>query len=140
MQLDGAFGAPELGPIEQRGAQVDDAGVQTQQLVFETELVARRRAAALRQQLLKDGFVDLPGALPVGVGQRRARRSGGQAQMPRLALAGRQAAADLAQRLGTAELAKQHGDELSPAGEAAGVALPAMLADGLFKLRAREQL
>ena len=55
--------------------------------------------------------------------------------MPQLALAGRQAAADLAQRLGTAELAKQHGDELSPAGEAAGVALPAMLADGLFKLR-----
>ncbi len=114
MELDGALGALELGPIKQRGAQIDDAGVQTQQLVFETELVARRRAAALRQQLMKDRFVDLPRALPVGVGQRRARRCGGQAQVPQLAFAGRQTAANLTQRLGAAELAEQHGDETVP--------------------------
>src|SRR5271157_4271603 len=39
--------------------------------------------------------------------------------MPQLALTGRQSAANLAQRLGPAQLAEQHGDELSPTAEAA---------------------
>src|SRR5208337_1469941 len=39
--------------------------------------------------------------------------------MPQLPLTGRQSAANLAQRLGPAQLAEQHGDELSPTAEAA---------------------
>src|SRR5271157_3284152 len=39
--------------------------------------------------------------------------------MPQLALTGRQSAANFAQRLGPAQLAEQHGDELSPTAEAA---------------------
>jgi len=38
--------------------------------------------------------------------------------MPQLPLTGRQSAANLAQRLGPAQLAEQHGDELSPTAEA----------------------
>jgi hypothetical protein len=37
--------------------------------------------------------------------------------MPQLALAGRQSAANLAQRFGPAQLAEQHGNELSPTAE-----------------------
>ncbi len=109
-------------------------------LFLKRNLWPGRHAATLCQQLPEDGFVDLPRTVPVGVGEHRARGSGGQAQMPQLAFAGRQTAADFAQRLGAAEVAKQHGDKLSPASEAAGVAFPAMLADGLLKLRTREQL
>ena len=74
------------------------------------------------------------------VGEWRELARDSKPSAPRLALAGRQTAADLVQRLGAAELAKQHGDELSPASEAPGVALPVMLADSLFKLRTRKQL
>ena len=51
-----------------------------------------------------------------------------------------QAAADLAQRVGLAELTKQHGHELAPAGEPAQVAVGVMLAHGLFEFEARKQL
>ena len=39
MQLDGAFGAPVLRPIEDAGAEFDQGGIQAQQFVLETESV-----------------------------------------------------------------------------------------------------
>jgi len=36
-------------------------------------------------------------------------------------------------------VAKQHGDKLRPAPESAGVALGAMLADGRFEFKARDE-
>ena len=37
MQLHSAFGAPVLRPVEDRSAEFDERGVQTEQFVFETE-------------------------------------------------------------------------------------------------------
>ena len=60
VQLDGAFGALKLRPVKHRHAQVDDAGIDTEQAVFEPKLVASggqpELSAALAEQLLEDGF------------------------------------------------------------------------------------
>jgi hypothetical protein len=42
--------------------------------------------------------------------------------------------------MGSAQLAEQHGDELCPTGEAPGMALGTMIADGLLKFQARKEL
>ncbi len=47
MQLDGAFGAPVLRPVEDGGAQLDQGGVQAQQLVLEAEAVCASNFARL---------------------------------------------------------------------------------------------
>ena len=123
MQLDRPLGAPELGPVEERRAQIDHRGIQTDQLVLEPELPAPvALGLAPPEQLLEHGAVELPRPMFIGIGQRRAGR-GRDAQVPELALAAAQPAADLPQRMGAPELAEQHGDELPPAGEAAGMAL-----------------
>ena len=111
---------------------------------FETELVAAagqpELPAALAEQLLEDGFEQLPGPLPVGTGKSGAFRRCRQAQVLELAFGGGQPAADLTQRVGLAELTKQHGHQLAPAGEPAQVAVGVMLAHGLLEFQARKQL
>ena len=51
-----------------------------------------------------------------------------------------QTSADLPQAMSTAQLAKQHGDKLSPAAETACMALGFGLQDQLLKLPARKKL
>src|SRR5271157_2112096 len=53
--------------------------------------------------------------------------------MPQLPLTGRQSAANFAQRLGPAQLAEQHGDELSPTAESARMPFGFMFTGGLSK-------
>ena len=96
--------------------------------------------AALAEPLREDGFEQLPGPLPVGIGKRAAFRRCRQAQLLELAFGGGQPAADFAQRVGLAELTKQHGHELALAGEPAQVAVGVMLAHGLLEFQARKQL
>jgi len=60
--------------------------------------------------------------------------------MPQLAFAGRQPAANLAQRLRPAQMTEQHGHELAPPGETTGVALGPVLDDSPFELGAGKQL
>jgi hypothetical protein len=60
--------------------------------------------------------------------------------VPQLAFAGGQAAANLTQRLRTPQMTEQHGHELAPTTEPAGVALGPVLHDGPLKLRAGKQL
>jgi len=140
VQLDGALGAAELGPVEHGGTQVDHRRVQADQLVLEPELAAPGDLGlAAAEQRLEHRAVELPRPMLVGVGQRRAR-GGLDAQVLELALATAQAAADLPQRMGTSELAEQHRHELTPAGEATGVALRARLLDQGLEFGARKQL
>jgi hypothetical protein len=96
--------------------------------------------AALAEQLLEDGFEQLPGPLPIGIGKSGAFRRCCQAQVFELTFRGGQSAADFAQRVGLAELTKQHRHELTPAGEPAQVAVGLMLAYGLLEFQARKQL
>lgn len=60
--------------------------------------------------------------------------------MAQLPFAGGQPAADFAQRLRAAQMAKQHGHKLAPTRKAAGVSFGAVLGDSPFKLGARKQL
>jgi hypothetical protein len=60
--------------------------------------------------------------------------------MAQLALAGRQPPADLAQGVSLPQLAKQHGNELAPAGEAARVPLRPVLPYQLLELQAWKEL
>lgn len=60
--------------------------------------------------------------------------------MPELLPAGRRPAGDLPQRLGMPQLATQHGDELAPAAETAGVALGLVLPDISLELQPRMPL
>ena len=140
MQLDRALGAPELGPVEERRAQVDHRRVQTDQLVLEPELPpALRQGLAAQEQRLEHRPVELPRPMLVRVGQRRPTRRG-DAQVLELALAAAEPAADLAQGVGAAELAEEHRHELPPTGEPPGVPLRVRPRHQSLKLGPREEL
>ena len=110
------------------------------QLVLEAEAApGGGRGLAAGQQRLEHAPVELPGPMLVGVGQGGAGR-GGDAQVGQLAFAAGQPPADLPQGVRPAELTEQHGHELAPAGEAAGMALGPVLLDQGLKLGAREEL
>src|ERR1035441_7046451 len=122
------------------GAEFDQGGVQAQQSVLEAEAMRTGSFAAAAQQLIKHGAVQLPGPMLVGI-----RHGGGlgrirQPQVPQLALAGGQSAANLAQGLRPPQVTEQHGHELSPATEPASVALGPVLGDRLLELLAGKQL
>src|SRR5208282_1453249 len=140
MQLHGTFAAAVVGPVEDAGAEFDQGGVQTQQLVLEAEAMRAGGFAAATQQLIKHGAVQLPGPVFVGIGQGGALGRIGQSQVPQLAFAGGQPAANLAQRLRPPQVTEQHGHELSPATETTGMTLGPVLGNGLFKLVAGKQL
>src|SRR5207248_10532229 len=63
------------------------------------------------EDLVEHGLIERPGPVGIGIGERRPPGNR-RPQMRHLALATRQAAADLAQRMGTSELGKQHRHEL----------------------------
>ena len=80
------------------------------------------------------------GAVFVGIGQGGAAGRLGDPEMNQLAQTAGQAVADLAQRIGAAELAEQHRDQLRPAGKALGVTLGVVLLDQRGELRPRKML
>ena len=63
----------------------------------------------------------------VGVGQRGSAWRFGDTEMGQTTKATRQAVADIAKGISAAQLAKEHGDKLRPAGEALGGTLGVML-------------
>src|SRR5271157_423170 len=144
VQFDRALGPPELCPIEHAHRQVDDAPVQAHQLVLEAELLTPALAAhqflAFKQRLLEHRLVQLPGPVLIGVGQGGLLGRHRHSQMLQLPFATRQTAANLAQGMRASQLAKQHGHELAPTGEAPRVPLSFVLLDGLLEIPARKQL
>src|SRR5437870_5364639 len=140
VQLHRAFGAPVVRPVEDAGAEFDQAGVQTQEFVLEAEAMRAGDFAATAEQLIKHAAVQLPGPVLIGIGQGRTLGRIGQSQVSQLAFAGGQPAANLAQRLRPSQVAEQHGHELSPATEPAGMTLGPVLGDRLLELVAGKQL
>ena len=74
--------------------------------------------------------------MSVGVGQRGGFGAVHHAQMTQFAFEGGQTAAEFAEALSIGKLAEHQGDELLPAGEAAGMVLGLVLANGGFELQA----
>src|SRR5207249_2974453 len=120
------------------------ARLQAHALVLEPELLARSAPdhgrLALCQQLLEHRLVERPRPVRVGVGERGPLRGIGKAQVLELALAARQTPADLPEAVGAAELAEEHGDELTPAREPLGGVIGTMVFDRLLELKAGEEL
>ena len=75
---------------------------------------------ALVQKMEEHLLIQLPWPVLVGIGQRRSLRGIADAKMLQLPQAGSEATANLPERVGLAELAKEHGDKLIPAGESLG--------------------
>jgi len=85
-------------------------------------------------------LLQLPRPMFVGIGQRGARRSRGQAQVPKFPFTRSQASADFTQGLGVPQLTKKHGNELTPATETTGMTFCFVPAYRRFKFQARNQL
>jgi len=96
--------------------------------------------AATAQQLMKHGAVQPPGPVFVGIGQGGALGRIGQTQVPQLTFAGSHSAENLAQGLRPSQVAEQHGHELAPTTEPAGMTLGPVLGDRLLELVAGKQL
>ena len=76
----------------------------------------------------------------VGVGQSGSAGRFSDAEMDQAAQTTRQPIADLAQGIGASELAKEHGDELRPAGKSLGSAFGAVLLDKSGEFGTRKML
>src|ERR1019366_8347751 len=135
-----AFGATELGPGKEGQAKGDGGRIEREQLVLEAESALANAQLLLRAEALQGGIeqflVKRGGAMLVGVGQGGFVGSFGDAQMHQLAQTAGQAVADLAQGIGMAQLAEQHGDELGPAIEPLGGPLGFVLLDQTRELQA----
>ena len=118
VQLDRTLGAAEPRPIVHGQAQVNDVRVEADQLVLDAELLfAHGFGCHDVEQAVEDLLEQLSGAMSIDVGQRRAGR-GFDAQMGQLALAALQPTFDFPQRVGAAQLVKQHTYKLAPARQA----------------------
>jgi Tn3 transposase DDE domain len=99
-----------------------------------------RKGQGVLQQVVEHGSVQWPGAVLVGIGQGGAFGRFAHAQMPQFPFAGGQTAGDFPQALRMPELAEQHGDQLGPTGEAAGMAFGFILPDLGLAREARDEL
>src|SRR5882672_3250333 len=110
--------------------------------MLETKLafVGRGFLLTAAEQRVEHRFIQLPRTVLVGIAQSGSLGNILHAQMAQLSLTRRQPAGDLAQALGVAQLAKQHGDHLRPTGKASGVPLGLVLLHGRFKLHSWNQL
>ena len=140
MQLDRAFGAPELRPVIHGEAQIDHGRIDADQLVLETELLLPHRLGGdSLEQPVEHLLEKLPRAMRVGVGQRRARRRF-DTQVGEFAFATLQTTFDLAQGMGSAQLAEQHADKLAPARQPLASIFRPSLFDDAFEVGSRDEL
>src|SRR5271156_1412435 len=141
VQFHPALAPPELSPVVHRRAEVNHTAIQTEQLILKAKLLAPTYLLlALFQQLLEHCLVQLPRPVRVGVGQRRTLRALLHPQVPQLALAGRQTAANLPQRLRFTQLTEQHRYHLAPTAKTSRVTLSLVLLHRQFKLAAGKYL
>ncbi len=143
VDFDGALGGAVLGPVEDLGAEVDDGAVQTIEIARDHQGglgVGGKFGTEMAQQGEEEILIDLPGAVLIRVGQGGMFGGFGDAEMDQFAFAGLESFVDFAEALRLAELAEEHGDELVPTVETAGVAFALMAADDLFKHRLGDQM
>jgi hypothetical protein len=94
---------------------------------------------AALQQLEKDLLIKLPGAVLIGIGQGGAI-GGRNAQVFQFAFTASQTAGNLSERMGSAQLAEEHGHQLTPASESPGMTFGLGLFNRLLKLDSGKEL
>lgn len=144
MQLHGTPGLAVLGPVEDLRAQIDHGAVQTKQPVRQLQpwgvFGLRELCREARAELQKQGLVDLPGPVLVGVGQCRMLGRFPHVEVAQLTLGRPQSLFDIAQTLGLSQLAKQHRHERVPRAETARMALAAMRIHSVLEHCWRDEL
>ena len=122
MKLDGSFGPPELGPIKHLQTQINGGRIHADQFVFEPELFLPDfdLNPASVKEFKKDMLIQFPGTMLVGIGQGGMARSR-NAQMLQLPLAASKASGNLTEGMSAAQLAKEHGDKLTPTSKSFGM-------------------
>ena len=140
MQFDSPLGSSEMGPIKDAQTQVDGSRIEADQFVLESEFLhARKLASTSIEQLTKQMLVKLPRAVFIRVGQGGAAGSS-DPKMFQLSLTTSETPGNLAEGMGSAQLTKKHGHELSPTSESSSMPLGFRLSDGLLELDSRKQL
>jgi hypothetical protein len=140
MQLHSTLRAPKPCPVIHRHTQINRRGVQAHQLVLEPEFsLAIDLGNHLVEQPVEDPLEELPRAVLVGIGQRRANRCL-NSKMRKLALAALQPALNLAQRMRPTQLAEQHAHELRPARQPLAAVLGTRFLHKALKFNTRNQL
>ena len=128
MQCDRPLGPPEVSPVEEAQAQLDEGCVHAEEPVLEAKLpLPPVILPRLPQQMIERLFIDLPRSMLIGTGQGGPLRALLQPQMVQLAHTAGQATANLPLRLGLAQLSKQHAHKLIPARKSFRVPVSSML-------------
>src|ERR1041385_1242617 len=97
MQFDRTFTMTPVRPVKHAQAQLDERAVHADELVFESELLARADGPAFVQQLKKEPLIELPRTVCVSIRKRRAFGFALQSQMLELAFTTFEAVGDLTQ-------------------------------------------
>jgi len=140
MKLDGPFGSPELGPIKYFQAQIDGGRIHADQFVFKPKRCLPNNLDTTSFKELKEHLlIQLPGTVLIGIGQGGMAWSS-NTQMFQLSLTASKASANLTERMGAAQLAKQHGHKLSPTSKSFSMTFSLGDRDQMLKLQTRKQL
>jgi hypothetical protein len=140
MEFDRPFGPSETCPVKQAQAQVDRGGVETDQFVFEPELLfSSDFNPTTFEQLEKNLLIQLPGPMFISIGEGGSAW-GGDSQVFQFALTASQTSGDFSEGMGSAQLTEEHGHKLSPASESPGMSFSFRPSDCLLELDSRKQL
>jgi hypothetical protein len=141
MKFDGSFGSPELGPIKHLQTQINGTGIHADQFILEPEfpLSDFDLNPAPVKEFDKDMLVQLPGAVSVGIGQRRMARSC-NTQMLQLPLAASKASGNLTEGMGPTQLTEQHRNKLGPTRKPFGMTFCLGDRNQLLELHSRKEL
>jgi hypothetical protein len=140
VKLDGSFGPPESGPVKYFQAQIKGGRIHAHQFVFKPKpSLPNDLDTASFKELKEDLLIQFPWTVFIGISQGGMARSS-NAQMFQLTLTAPKASANLTQRMGPTQLAKQHGHELPPTSESLGMTFRLCEGDPMLKLHTRKQL
>ena len=120
MHLDGGLVLAELGPREQRQAQVDGRGIQRVESVIQcqAEWIFGVKQSRYPDQIMCEVAEDAPVVCLVSIGQRGPRHLAAKAEMIQLSLHRPQARFDIPQAFAVSELSEGHCQILIPTREA----------------------
>src|SRR6266540_2142023 len=142
VQLDGRLGRAKRSPSKYRQAQIDGAGIQSVDRVFEVDA---KRVLGIKttgdgdERLGKVG-VDAPVAALVGIGQSTARHPALDAHVVQLARLRAQARFDVAQTFSISQLSKSHAKIMVEAGKTLDLVPSAIARHTTAKRRQRQML
>jgi hypothetical protein len=141
MKLDGSFGLPKPGPIKHFQAQINRARIHADQFVLEPEfpLSDFDLNPAPVKEFDKDTLIQLPGAVPVGIGQSGMARSR-NAQMFQLPLTASKPPSNLTEGMSPTQLAEEHGYKLVPTREPFGMTFCLGDRNQFLELKSRKEL